>query len=1047
MFPLLTHADRVARGEFFASNGDTASDLFDACLRELREPAPNHSLNDLSAGAIFGTTLKTFSDAACISMPRFGMALGSFRGASSLSGRDRKLLGHLVKQWIAVHSFVSYQGLEESNLRRVLASATDATKSPVTTSSEDPSRLAPINLESLIDLVNQSWEPIFGLYHFSYPDLVGPLGAPDYRDWSGTLATDPVLKASQDQWLPLPVLMIEGLNQELRLLRAYLEQARLTTYAADATGANSARDQVLARYGTTIRLMYLIEGVAGNLWASNYPPLGAWDRWWTAVHEMQGLREDVRRIAGGLSSGRNPLGIEEDDLPIFFGDPQGTNSQYFASSDYLVNQWALPAVAAAEASINSARDAWLQARNSKIQDRMTQTQRDQRVEDLKASQGQKIVENCGLTGIDAQDVLDAFEGGTAGGTQLQLGTCFVDPACLSRVNLTATDVANKLTPQQVQFRLCTLKETSGYRSLPEPMATCANTGNIDGCAKTDLYNDFNSGLVPPDALRRAELTCQARLNFRAPLPSAQNLAGPIDPSCFRGKLGTAAIQILSARQDCDLAFQNWDLAEQSFRLEAQYCSQVEAAEDEAAERAELLHDWLEEGAQAKFSAEFTLIGMEAMSGWLGGIGSAISTYGGSVASGFVGLLEQGPKIDKLLAEDSMDRAQRDYNEAMALKQANDTIRSCWHGADKSHLEIVSAFAQISRRTTDITTATNQFQTLMNENVQAVRQGTNDVKREQNRYISTVAHHYWTDEKIDRFNKDFAWAKRMTYLAMRAVEYEFQQSLPLRRSVLTASHPNQLHDALRTLQQEVGTRTINRRRPSESSIVLSLRDELMALADHTGDQTGERQLTAMRGLQQRLTDPRFAVNDKDGRWLGQGIPFNLGPEGALNYRCGERLWRVTATVQGDGLSESQPGVSLLVLKRNTFASQWCRGQGDGDKFQYGSVQPSRRLFGEQGTSSLESQANGFSTALLYPWFNIRRTDFYKDGYRDGASEELAGRGLYGDYILLFPRDVLEGTANETDACVATRRGFPLDQVEDVLIRFDYLSVDNLADLQQ
>jgi hypothetical protein len=266
-------------------------------------------------------------------------------------------------------------------------------------------------------------------------------------------------------------------------------------------------------------------------------------------------------------------------------------------------------------------------------------------------------------------------------------------------------------------------------------------------------------------------------------------------------------------------------------------------------------------------------------------------------------------------------------------------------------------------------------------------------------------------------------------------------------VLVASHPDQLRDALRVLQQEVGTRTINRRRPSEASIVLSLRDEMMALADRSADPAGERQLTPMRGLQQRLIDRKFAVYDKSGNWLGQGIPFNLGPEGALNYRCGERLWRVTATVQGDGLSESQPGVSLMVLKRNTFASQWCRGQGDGTQFQYGSVQPSRRLFGEQGTSTLESQANGFSTALLYPWFNIRRTDFYKDTYRDGASEELAGRGLYGDYVLLFPRDVLEGTANETDACVATQRRFPLEQVEDVLLRFDYLSVDNLADLQQ
>jgi hypothetical protein len=341
----------------------------------------------------------------------------------------------------------------------------------------------------------------------------------------------------------------------------------------------------------------------------------------------------------------------------------------------------------------------------------------------------------------------------------------------------------------------------------------------------------------------------------------------------------------------------------------------------------------------------------------------------------------------------------------------------------------------------------QFQNMIHENVQALRQGTNDVKREKNRYISTVAHHYWLSEKVDKFDKDFAWAQRMTYLAMRAVEYEFQQTLSLRQQVLTASHPDQLQDTLRALNQEVGTRTINRRRPSAASVVLSLRDDVLALPDHSADPNGERQLTPTRGLEQRLTDPRFAIHDKSGNWLGQGVPFNLGPEGALNYRCGERLWRVTATVQGDGLSDSQPGVSLLVLTRNTFASQWCQGEGDGSRFQYGSVQPSRRLFGENGSGALESEANGFSTSLIYPWFNIRRTDFYKETYQDGASEELAGRGLYGDYVLLFPRDVLEGTANDSNACVAVKRGFPLDQVEDVLIRFDYLSVDNLPEIQQ
>src|SRR5207249_3281220 len=82
------------------------------------------------------------------------------------------------------------------------------------------------------------------------------------------------------------------------------------------------------------------------------------------------------------------------------------------------------------------------------------------------------------------------------------------------------------------------------------------------------------------------------------------------------------------------------------------------------------------------------------------------------------------------------------------------------------------------------------------------------------------------------------------------------------------------------------------------------------------------------------------------------------------------------------------------------------------------------------SRFAEEVDGFSVAALYPWFNVRRHDFYSLKYTEGASEELAGRGLYGDYVLLFPKQVLE-------------KGFPLENVEDVLLRIDYLSVDDLA----
>jgi hypothetical protein len=99
----------------------------------------------------------------------------------------------------------------------------------------------------------------------------------------------------------------------------------------------------------------------------------------------------------------------------------------------------------------------------------------------------------------------------------------------------------------------------------------------------------------------------------------------------------------------------------------------------------------------------------------------------------------------------------------------------------------------------------------------------------------------------------------------------------------------------------------------------------------------------------------------------------------------------------------------------------------------SIRPSNQLFTGKVAGTPE-EATAYTAAAMYPWFNVRRIDFYSADYTKGASEELAGRGLYGDYILLFPKQILDK---------AKKNPFPLENVEDVLLRVDYLSVDNLS----
>jgi hypothetical protein len=298
-------------------------------------------------------------------------------------------------------------------------------------------------------------------------------------------------------------------------------------------------------------------------------------------------------------------------------------------------------------------------------------------------------------------------------------------------------------------------------------------------------------------------------------------------------------------------------------------------------------------------------------------------------------------------------------------------------------------------------------------------------------VPQIAFHYWLDERVDRFQKEFRWSKKLAFLALRAVEYEFQQSLGLESAVLTATHPDHLRDILGAVQQEQVARTINSRRPEDSILVISLRDEIMRFQDHSDLPESERNWSPAQRFQQRLWSEEYAVHDVDGHYLGQGIPFVLDERGSLNQRCAERMWEVTATVQGDLLSETSPLAPVFLIKRNSFSSQWCDGLGDGERYQVGSMPPVSRLFHPSRQGGGEAAAIEQTTAMLQPWFNVPRSEFYRNAYEEGASDEFAGRGLYGEYVLLFPWDGL------------LDHGFPLEQVEDVLLRFDYLSVDDLA----
>jgi hypothetical protein len=958
-------------------------------------------------------------------------------------------------------------------------------------------------------------------------------------------------------------------------------------------------------------------------------------RWNAALREFQAARTSLVNTMATVRTGMNPLGIFDNDAPLYFGDPQGTNSRYFAGSDYLLDGWAVPAVATAQTSLNAARDAWVAQQNSLVQDEEAQANRAHYVDQLKSTYASKILNNCGpLEGgqLGEADVLDAVKNG-----QIDLDTCYINPSCLGTDDVSNAAIRHQVIKQSFNadvatFNLCMwdqLKDAapsmnppllpqsrippnnlSGGLGSPQqkvdlltlihptatsflhtqtpetgytdiscflegtenqviPRCDCGDdsgsalpSDNANACnAKTGCWTvcgpkkcqgpmgvqvctdntctpehpqgctypnnclfrrdfmatnpqyhgrppsesemipdmgfethpwtqvttqqvgnsvivttglprrttgqnckipaDYFYGYVPdswhyqdlslvlPAQWLQAYVTCSSGAKItdvmstpgldadvRYPFADSPLPVPEMADTCFSGAMGTSARTLrgaaLQLKHSQETVSANAGHLDDVFNLclkdkdNAQKAAEAHKAELTAWEVLGVAAAVVAAAAATYVTAGAAAPGLAAAAGYTGAAATAAAA---TITTGVTAAAVLSTGIGGFLA---IQREQINENIAKLEAQfANDnTVQSCWNEYRQTLRNMAGLETEIEQASNTVTVEAGNLGRLKDENQQAFQDGEAKLTIEQGRKYGSYAHSYWFDDKVSRFRTEFEWSRKLTYLAMLAVEYEFQQSLPYRGDVLTAANPDKLEQVVLGLKQEQISRTVNGRRPESASTVISLRDDVLTIDDRSQITiAGERNWTPAQRFEGRLRNGGYAYYASDGTYLGQGVPFDLAPQGILEDRCGERMWRVTATIQGDGLSDTTPNAPILLLKSNTFSSQWCdTGGADIPGMQSSSVHPTTQLF-RPGDSPVTSDATGFTPALMYPWFNIRRTDFYKQTYQDGSSEELAGRGLYGQYVLLFPKQLLDS-------------GFPLEKVEDVLLRIDYLSVDNL-----
>jgi hypothetical protein len=223
------------------------------------------------------------------------------------------------------------------------------------------------------------------------------------------------------------------------------------------------------------------------------------------------------------------------------------------------------------------------------------------------------------------------------------------------------------------------------------------------------------------------------------------------------------------------------------------------------------------------------------------------------------------------------------------------------------------------------------------------------------------------------------------------------------------------------------------------LVLSLRDDILRIADlsqRSSRLDGTAPLTPTEAFRQLLTSDATKIYDVNGGYVGHGIRFSLRPGEVDAQTCAERLSRIKPSVTLDNASQQIVHTRLVLAATNTFGSQVCGANTSSGTLQLARVQPSQALLVGDAVPSFPNPS-AFSTTGLFPLINSSLDTLRTMTFPGDDPSAFAGRGYFGDYILIFPDDPISCTPARCDGWSSDA----LQKVTDVLLRFDIVEQDN------
>ena len=508
--------------------------------------------------------------------------------------------------------------------------------------------------------------------------------------------------------------------------------------------------------------------------------------------------------------------------------------------------------------------------------------------------------------------------------------------------------------------------------------------------------------------------------FKTEVAACQNLGvtpiANIPPDCLRGEIGERFMAIKSAYLDATAAQASVTRATEQFNADTLYCALRQIGLESNQVLLQRHQEHMVRLRQDQDDSNDIAFG-------IGGIANLFSeNYGAAIAD-----FQSDANLDTNF---HIQQEQDAYQLEVAARSVALDVKECFHKADNDEFAIRAANDIILRANEAVVAAVFALNDARASLTALASEAKGQVGLESSIDRTPPHLHYWLDNAIDTYNRHMVLARRLSYLAVRAYEYEAQQSSGRRGTVLTARRPDDLAAVTAFLEGKSAPVSGGPFVFGDHAFVLSMRDELLHIEDLSGNlhlSDGDPPLTSTEILRRYLISDASKIYGANHQLIGHGIRFSIRPDFWNGNVCAERMSRVVPLV-----SHSLPAIpahpELLLIQDNAFASQQCGAPA-------GSLAITRvgamtNLVTDDASTAFAPLATSTSMLVSLAPSTVTSRETLAD-LPFGPPSGFAGRGIYGNYTLVFPTDPTPCTAGGcsgwSDDAVA--------KLNDVLFRFE------------